>query len=185
MPAKLTPPVSKSDHLLGSPDALMDLVEYGDYQCPHCGLAYPMVKKIRKTFGKKLRFVYRHFPLSNVHEYALPAALAAEAANNQQRFWEMHDMIYEHQQQLNGYALLDFALELQLNMALFKMDFEDPILAEKVERDFESGVRSGVNGTPSFFITGYKYNGAYDYQSLSAAIEIFIVQKEYNQRSNR
>ena len=116
MPAKLTPPVSKSDHLLGSPDALMELVEYGDYQCPHCGLAHPMVKNIRKTFGKKLRFVFRHFPLSNVHEYALPAALAAEAAGKQQRFWEMHDMIYEHQHQLNGYALLDFALELRLNI---------------------------------------------------------------------
>jgi protein-disulfide isomerase len=183
MPAKLTPPVSKSDHLLGSPDALIELVEYGDYQCPHCGLAHPILKKIRKTFGKKLRFAFRHFPLSNVHEYALPAALAAEAADKQQRFWEMHDMIYEHQQQLNGYALLDFALDLRLNIPLFKMDIQDPLLAEKVERDFESGVRSGVNGTPSFFINGYKYNGAYDYPSLTAAIQIFIDQKEYNKRT--
>ena len=185
MPAKLTPPVSNSDHVLGSPNAMIDLVEYGDYQCPHCGLAHPIVKNIRKTFGKKLRFAFRNFPLSNVHEYALPTALAAEAAGKQQKFWEMHDTIYEHQKQLNGYALLDFALELRLNIPLFKMDIQDPSIAEKVELDFESGVRSGVNGTPSFFITGYKYNGAYDYPSLAAAIQIFIDQKEYNKRSTR
>ena len=179
MPGKLTPPVSKSDHVLGSPDAMVELVEFGDYQCPHCGAAHPMLKQIRKTFGKKLRFVFRHFPLSNVHEYALPAALAAEAAAKQHKFWEMHDMIYEHQAQLNGYALLDFALELRLNIPLFKMDMQDPLLAEKVERDFESGVRSGVNGTPSFFINGYKYNGSYDYPSMSAELESFIEQVEY------
>ena len=179
MPAKLTPPVSKSDHVLGNPDAMIELVEFGDYQCPHCGLAHPVVKNIQKTFGKKLKFVFRHFPLSNVHEYALYSALAAEAADKQHRFWEMHDMIFEHQPQLSQYALLDFAIELGLNIPLFRMDLQDPLLAEKVELDFESGVRSGVNGTPSFFIIGYKYNGAYDFTSLSAAIEIFILQKEY------
>src|ERR1700704_1893170 len=167
MPAKLKPPVSKSDHVLGGPDAMVELVEFGDYQCPHCGAAHPMLKQIRKVFGKKLRFVFRHFPLSNVHEYALPAALAAEAAAKQHKFWEMHDMIFEHQAQLDGYALLDFALELRLNIPLFKMDIQDPLLSEKVERDFESGVRSGVNGTPSFFINGYKYNGNYDYPSMA------------------
>ena len=158
---------------------MVELVEFGDYQCPHCGAAHPILKQIRKDFGKKLKFVFRHFPLSNVHEYALPAALAAEAAAKQHKFWEMHDMIFEHQAQLDGYALLDFALELRLNIPLFKMDIQDPALAEKVERDFESGVRSGVNGTPSFFINGYKYNGNYDYPSMATELESFIEQVEY------
>jgi protein-disulfide isomerase len=179
MPPKLTPPVSKSDHVLGNPDAPIELVEYGDYQCPHCGLAHPMVKNIRKAFSKKIKFVFRHFPLSNIHEYALPAALAAEAAAKQHKFWEMHDIIFENQPQLSEYSLLDFALELGLNIPLFRMDIQDPKFAEKVERDFESGVRSGVNGTPSFFINGFKYNGPYDFPSLSAAIESFLEQVEY------
>ena len=169
--AKLTPPINKNDHVQGSPDALVTLVEYGDYQCPHCGAAFPIVKQIQKAFSKNLRFAFRHFPLANVHEYAFPAAIAAEAAGKQQKFWEMHDMIFERQSLLNEYALLEFAEEVGLNIPAFKAGVKDPQLREKVESDFESGVRSGVNGTPSFFINGEKHNGPFDYATLASAIE--------------
>jgi protein-disulfide isomerase len=169
--AKLTPPVNKNDHVQGSAYAAILLVEYGDYQCPHCGAAHPVVKEIQKRLGKNLSFVFRNFPLSNIHELAIPAAKAAEAAGRQNRFWQMHDMIYEHQIQLSEYALLKFAEGLRLNNIQFKRDFADKSLLEKIESDFESGMRSGVNGTPSFFINSYKYNGGYDFASLYGALE--------------
>lgn len=169
--AKLTPPINKNDHVQGSPDGIVTLVEYGDYQCPHCGAAFPIVKQIQKTFVKNLRFAFRHFPLSNVHKYAFPAALAAEAAGRQGKFWEMHDMLFERQSMLNEYAFLEFAEEVGLRIPAFKMDLQDPTLVEKVEADFESGMRSGVNGTPSFFINGNKHDGPFDYATLALAIE--------------
>jgi len=168
---KLTPPVNKDDHIQGSPNARITLVEYGDFQCPNCGMAYPIIKNIQAEFGKTLRFVYRHFPLTNAHPMALPAAIASEAAARQQRFWDMHDMIFEQQRALNSYAFLAFAMELGLNITEFKMDLQDELLKEMVESHFESGVRSGVNGTPSFYINGHKYSGSYDHDSLYTAIE--------------
>jgi protein-disulfide isomerase len=172
---KLTPPVNQNDHVTGSAQAIITLVEFGDYQCPHCGRAHPVVKEIQKNFRDQLRFVFRHFPLSNVHEYALPAAIAAEAAGRQHKFWQMHDIIFEQQDQLSEVALIEFAAILRLNMPTFERDLQDKALEEKVEADFESGVRSGVNGTPSFFINGIKYNGPFDYASLSNVIEDAIV----------
>src|SRR5689334_18473361 len=136
--AKLTPPINKNDHVHGHPDALVTLVEYGDYQCPHCGAAFPIVKQIQKAFAKNLRFAFRHFPLANVHEYAFPAAIAAEAAGKQQKFWEMHDMIFEHQAFINEYSLMEFAKELGLKIPVLTKDIQDPELVEKVEADFES-----------------------------------------------
>lgn len=169
--SRLSPPLNKNDHLLGPHHAPIELVEYGDFQCPFCGAAHPVIKQIIRVLDKKLRFAFRHFPLSNAHEYALPAAIAAEAAGKQNRFWEMHDIIYEQQDELSNYALLAFANEIRLNISKFRMDLLDESLAEKVESDFESGMRSGVNGTPSFFINGYKYNGGIDYDSLLIALE--------------
>lgn len=169
--AKLTPPINKNDHVQGPPDAIVTLVEYGDYQCPYCGAAFPIVKQIQKAFVKHVRFAFRHFPLSNVHIYAFPAAIAAEAAGRQGKFWEMHDMLYERQSLLSETALLEFAKEVGLNIPDFEMDLRDPTLGRKIEADFESGMRSGVNGTPSFFINGDKHNGPYDYASLARAIE--------------
>jgi protein-disulfide isomerase len=169
--AQLTPPVNKNDHIQGSPDAAILLVEYGDYQCPHCGAAHPIVKEIQKRFGKDISFVFRNFPLSNIHELAIPAAKAAEAAGRQNKFWQMHDMIYEHQLQLSESALLKFAKELRLNSIQLQRDMLDKSVLEKIKSDFESGMRSGVNGTPSFFINGYKYNGSYDFISLYSALE--------------
>ncbi len=167
---KLKPPVNKNDHAQGSADAPVTLTEYGDFQCPHCGAAHPMIKKIQQSFGKKLKFVFRHFPLSNVHEYAQIAAVAAEAAGRQNKFWEMHDIIFEHQSDLGDDIWPVFAQKLKLKIPAFEKDMDDPALSEKVESDFESGIRSGVNGTPSFYINGDKYNGDYDFESLSEAI---------------
>lgn len=169
--ARLTPPVNKNDHIQGLPNAPIVMVEYGDYQCPHCGAAHPVVKRIQKKLGSNMAFVFRNFPLSNIHPLAKPAAKAAEAAGRQNKFWQMHDMIYEHQLQLSGPAILKFAEDLGLNSVQLKNDLADNSLLVKIESDFESGIRSGVNGTPSFFINDYKHNGGYDFDSLYRALE--------------
>ncbi|KQT35564.1 disulfide bond formation protein DsbA [Chryseobacterium sp. Leaf405] len=155
----LKPAVSKNDHTQGNQNADIVVVEYGDYQCPYCGAAYPVLKELMKEFGTQIKFVFRNFPLSEIHEYARSAALAAEAANLQGKFWEMHDAIYENQEDMNENFLLELAEKLDLNISQFKKDIESSALAEKVDSDFESGVLSGVNGTPSFFINGNKFNG--------------------------
>lgn len=160
--AKLKPVVSDKDHIQGNINAPIEFVEYGDYQCPHCGHAYPIIKSIQEKLGNNLKFVFRNFPLSEIHPNALHAAIASEAAALQNKFWEMHDHIFEHQNRLTDTALISFATHLQLNVEQFETDFERPELTEKVESDFESGVRSGVNGTPSFFINGEKYNGDWE-----------------------
>jgi protein-disulfide isomerase len=157
--------------MLGAP---IELVEYGDYQCPHCGAAYPVTKELINTYGDDMAFVFRHFPLTQIHPMAFPAALAAEAAGRQRQFWGMHDLIFENQLQLSENALLEFARTLHLNMTVFRQDLQDPALGEKIEAHFESGVRSGVNGTPSFFINGVKYNGSHDYNSLAGTIEMIM-----------
>ncbi|MBS1564809.1 MAG: thioredoxin domain-containing protein [Bacteroidetes bacterium] len=169
--SQLTPPVSSKDHAEGPANAPVTLVEYGDFQCPHCGAAYPIVGRLQRHFGRQLRLVFRHFPLSNAHPYATTAAIAAEAAGRQGRFWDMHHMIFEHQDELDEDAVYSFAANLGLDEDRFAADMEDPALAEKVEADFESGVRSGVNGTPTFFIGSQRYNGGHDFLSLRQAIE--------------
>lgn len=155
----LKPNVSKTDHAQGNLDADLVIVEYGDYQCPYCGAAYPVLKELMKEFGSQIKFVFRNFPLSEMHQYARPAALAAEAANLQGKFWEMHDAIYENQQDLNENFLVKLAEQLKLNIPQFEKDRGSTELANKVDADFESGIVSGVNGTPSFFINGNKFNG--------------------------
>lgn len=167
----LRPPVNNTDHTKGDADAPVTLVEFGDYQCPHCAASYPVLKEIEKLLDNRLFFVYRHFPLTNIHPMAFPAAIAAEAAANQGQFWAMHDLIFENQDVLMRNDVLIFARQLELNMSKFKMDLIDKSLSLKVESDFESGVRSGVNGTPSFFVNGRKYNGPSDLVSLLSAIQ--------------
>ncbi|MEN2402559.1 thioredoxin domain-containing protein [Flavobacterium sp. MC2016-06] len=168
----LKPTVSITDHAIGRTDAEIVIVEYGDYQCPYCGAAYPVLKEIVNKYGKEIKFVFRNFPLSEMHQYARPAALAAEAAALQGKFWEMHDAIYENQQYLNENLLFELAKKLKLDLNKFKTDINKPELAEKVDSDFESGVMSGVNGTPSLFVNDRKFDrGAEDLlQQLS---EIF------------
>jgi len=155
----LKPAVSNTDHAQGNLNADLVIVEYGDYQCPYCGAAYPVLKKLLNQFGSKIKFVFRNFPLSEMHEYARTAALAAEAAALQNKFWEMHDAIYENQRNLNEHLLLELAKELKLDIPQFKNDMESSELIDKVDEDFASGIVSGVNGTPSFYINGKKFEG--------------------------
>jgi len=155
----LKPTVSNTDHVQGNLEADLVIVEYGDYQCPYCGAAYPILKDLMSHFQNQVRFVFRNFPLSEIHQYAKPAALAAEAANLQGKFWEMHDAIYENQQNLDENFLLELAENLELDVSKFKTDINSKALEEKVEGDFESGILSGVNGTPSFYVNGKKFNG--------------------------
>lgn len=155
----LKPSISKTDHTQGNENADLVIVEYGDYQCPYCGAAYPVLKELIREFGSQIQFVFRNFPLSEMHPYAKPAAIAAEAAHLQGKFWEMHDAIYENQQHLNESLLIKLAERLELNIPQFEKDLKKAELEEKVDSDFESGVISGVNGTPSFFINGNKFNG--------------------------
>jgi protein-disulfide isomerase len=170
----LKPPISNHDHIQGNKNAAIALVEYGDYQCPHCGHAYPIIKSIQRKFGDKLKFVFRNFPLSEIHPNALNAAVAAEAAAAQDKCWEMHDIIFENQQHLKDVDLIKYAAKIGLNIEQFEADFEKPEFLEKVEADFESGIRSGVNGTPSFFINGEKYNGSWEENDFLSHLRAFI-----------
>jgi len=158
----LRPTVSERDHIQGNKEAVIELVEYGDYQCPHCGRAYPIVKRMQEELGDQLRFVFRNFPLANIHPEATMAAVATEAAALQNKYWEMHDIIFENQDQLAKDFLLDYAKAIDLNIKKFEKDLEDTALTEKVRADFESGIRSGVNATPTFFINGEKYNNGWE-----------------------
>jgi len=166
----LRPPVSIKDHVQGNMQASVELLEYGDYQCPYCGQAYPIIKAIQRKFGKDLKFVFRNFPLAESHPQARIAAIAAEAADRQGKFWEMHDTLYENQRDLHAPALMGYAKLLGLDIEHFQSDIGNNEVIQRVEDDFESGVRSGVNGTPGFFINGEKYN--YDWGEESLALFI-------------
>ena len=158
---RLTPEVSERDHVAGDANAPVTLVEYGDYECPHCGHAYPIVKSIQHRLGKKLRFAFRNFPLAESHPHARHAAEAAEAAAKQGKFWQMHDAIYENQMQLEDEDLVATARSLRLDAQAIARALEDGTYTARVREDFRSGIRSGVNGTPTFFINGERYDGAW------------------------
>jgi protein-disulfide isomerase len=168
---RLAVPVSEKDHAQGPASAPLTLVEYGDYECPYCGNAYPVVKRLKEEMGDRLRFVFRNFPLNTIHAHAGVAAQAAEAAAAQGKFWEMHDLLYEHQKDLSDADMLRWALKLGMEPYRFESDLSSEIFARRVSEDFRGGVRSGVNGTPTFFINGVRYDGSYDYESLKAALE--------------
>ena len=167
----LTPAVSDNDHIQADSKAIIELIEYGDFQCPHCGRAYPMIKQIQQKFGKELRFIFRNFPLSNSHPQAKIAAIAAEAANKQGKFWEMHDILFENQTKLISSALVEYAKIIGLNVEQFILDLKNDELEKEVDADFESGLRSGVNFLPAFFINGEIYDGEIDEESLEAYIK--------------
>jgi protein-disulfide isomerase len=164
-------PVGPSDHIQGDPKAACTLVEYGDYECPYCGSAYPIVKRIQKHFGKRLRFVFRNFPLREMHPAAESAAESAEFAGAHDKFWEMHDALYENQERLGGALYLELATDLKLSPEELRAALEKRQFLSKVRADFSSGVRSGVNGTPTFFINGQRHDAPFDYPDLLAAIE--------------
>src|SRR5437764_4867600 len=169
--ARLTLPVSQRDHQQGPETAPVTLVEYGDYECPYCGEAYPIVKEIQRRLGDRLRFVFRNFPLTQVHPHAEHAAEAAEAAAGQEKFWEMHDYLFEHQRALDDAHLLQYAVALNLDEERFKREMTEHVHTNRVHEDFLSGVRSGVNGTPTFFINGERHDDSYELETLLAAIE--------------
>jgi protein-disulfide isomerase len=164
-------PVTLHDHVKGPATAPVTLVEYGDYECPGCGAAYPIVNLVLEHFGPKIRFVFRHFPLTQVHPNAEPAAETAEFAGAHRLFWEMHDGIYENQERLSPQLL--FALANALGLS--DVELRDVLLSEKygpkIKSDFLGGVRSGVNGTPTFFINGQQHLGTYALEDLLLAIE--------------
>jgi protein-disulfide isomerase len=159
------------DHIEGPNDAPVTLVEYGDYECPYCGMAYPIVKSIQKKMGSKLRFVFRNFPLAEIHPHAAHAAAAAEAADAQGKFWPMHDLLFERQKALGDHHLVEIAEELNLDATRLMAEVKDGTYEARVREDFVSGVRSGVNGTPTFFINGERHNESWDEETLLAALE--------------
>ncbi|GCE16149.1 DsbA family protein [Tengunoibacter tsumagoiensis] len=164
-------PVSQRDHAQGSDDAPLTLVEYGDYQCPDCGAAYQVVKAIKEKFGDKLRFVYRNFPLSTVHPHAQHAAEAAEAAGAQGKFWQMYEQLFAHQQELSDDQLATYIEEIGLDRKQLLHDLESQTYRQRVHEDLQSGLNSGVEGTPTFFINGVFYDDSYDVDTFNSALE--------------
>jgi len=170
--ARLVRSVTEHDHVRGPATALVTLLEYGDYQCSFCGEAYPVVEQLRQWAGENMRFVFRHFPLTQAHPFAEPAAEAAEAAGARGKFWEMHDMLYTHQQSLDSVHMLRYAARIGLDPAEIGEELLARQYQQRVHEDFLGGVRSGVNGTPTFFIDDVRYDGLPDFDSLSAALEL-------------
>jgi len=165
-------PVGARDHARGPKDAPVTLVQYGDYECPYCGQAHPLLKELQKRAGERVRFVFRHFPLDSVHPRARRAAQAAEAAASQGRFWEMHDLLYESQGELLGEEdLMRYAAELGLDLGRFEEDLANDHHAWRIEEDRLGGSRVGVEGTPAFFVNGVRYTGPIDLDGLLAAVE--------------
>jgi len=170
--AVLTVPVSEDrDHIQGPADAAVTLVEYGDFECPYCGGAYPIIKEVQARMGDRLRFVFRNFPISTSHPHAEQAAEAAEAAAGQGRFWQMHDLLFENQRRLRDQDLRAYAEQAGLDLQQFDTELAEHVHAARVREDFMSGVRSGVNGTPTFFINGVRHDGSYEVEALLAALD--------------
>lgn len=163
-------PVSAQDHLQGAADAPLVLVEYGDFECPYCGRMYPIIKELQRAIGPRLAVVYRHFPLVDMHPHAGAAALVSEAAAQANLFWPMHDVLFENQGALEDRDLARYAEELLVPEAFVQRAFQGQYVA-KVEADFKGGVRSGVNGTPSLFLNGVRYDGEPDFAPLLKTME--------------
>jgi protein-disulfide isomerase len=170
------------DHVRGPEDAPVTLVEYGDFECPNCGRAEPIVRDLLAGFGADVRFVFRHLPLTDVHEHAQIAAEASEAAATQGAFWEMHDLLFQHQDALEVDDLAGYARDLDLDADRFSDDLQRRRYALRVERDVQSADQSGVAGTPTFFVNGRRHLGAYDEATLSALVRQNLRQALGSQR---
>lgn len=167
----LTVPVGPHDHVKGPATAAATLVEYGDFQCPYCREAYPIVKQLQAELGARLRFAFRHFPLTRIHQNAEHAAEAAEAAAAQGAFWQMHDRLFERQFALEDENLVEYARELGLDADRLAGELAAGTYRGRVRESFMSGVKSGVNGTPTFFINDVRHDGSYDFATLLGALE--------------
>ncbi len=182
---RLTPPVGDSDHLQGGDTALVTLTEYGDFECPYCGRAYPILKRVQRRLGDRLRFVFRNFPIGESHPHAEHAAEAAEsvaARGGPAAFWAMHDLLFEHQQALDDIHLASYATEAGVDGDLVLEDLREGRYRDPVRESFMTGVRSGVNGTPTLFIDGIRYDGPRDEETLVAALELVAGEATATQR---
>ena len=168
---RLVVPVSERDHRQGSATAAVTLVQYGDYECPYTRQSTTIVRAIQQQLGDQLRFVFRNFPLTEIHPHALHAALAAEAAAAQDKFWQMHDYIFHHQHTLEDSDLAHFAEAVGLDMQKYARDMAEQRALARIEEDVEGGERSGVQGTPTFFINGVLYRGSWEQDALLAALQ--------------
>jgi protein-disulfide isomerase len=166
----LEPPVGATDHAQGSQVALVTLVEYGDYECSRCGQTHLFVREARRRFGDRLRFVFRHFVRTGVNAHAQHAAEAAEAAGAQGRFWEMHEALFTHQEELGNGSLVEYADALRLDMSRFLRDMAGHIYVDRVRQDLQSGMRNGVERAPAFFLDGVRFDSDGSEEALLAAI---------------
>jgi protein-disulfide isomerase len=170
----LAVPVNHSDHVLGPQTAEVILVEYGDFECPNCGQAYPAVKILRRHFGDRVRFAFRHFPLREVHPHAELAAEAAEAAGAQQKFWRLHDLLFENQRHLEPKSLRRFAEQAELDLERYDFEMNDHVYLQRVQEHIASGTRSGVRATPTLFVNGVLCDVSFGFERLRQAIETEI-----------
>jgi protein-disulfide isomerase len=168
---ELAVPVSAVDHVLGPGHAPVTLVEYGDFECPNCKQAVPAVKLLVERFAGRIRFVFRHFPLEDVHPHALHAAQAAEIAGGQGRFWPMHDLLFDNQSHLKLPQLRSYAERLELDMARYTAEMDDEVYLQRIREHIEGGVQSGARGTPTFFINGMRHDASYGLRSLVEGVE--------------
>jgi protein-disulfide isomerase len=170
-------PVSENDHWRGAADAPITLVEYGDYECPYCGSASPFLRGLQRRFGDGLRVVFRNFPRTEIHPHAQHAAEAAEAAGAQGKFWEMHDYLFTHQQALEDADLIRSAGDLGLDVDRFARELHDHVYATRVRDDVDSGVRSGVSQTPTFFLNGVHQGGVFTVPALMDSLEVLSLMR--------
>jgi protein-disulfide isomerase len=172
--ATLATPITEEDHAQGPANATITLVQYGDYECPYTRLSRHSVHRLQREFSASLRFVFRHFPLNEIHLHARAAAAAAEAAGFQSDFWTMHEYLFEHQKALEDADVKKYATELGLDRQRFDRDSRSPKVEERIERDLASGEQSGVEGTPTFYVNGTRHDGGYDLDSLRSAIQVHL-----------
>jgi protein-disulfide isomerase len=169
-PIQLATPVTPDDHVQGPLDAEVTLLQYGDYECPYTRMSRPSIHALQREYPDNLRFVFRHFPLEAIHPHARAAATAAEAAAAQAEFWVMHEYLFEHQQALKDRDLQQYAIDLGLQPDRFERERASPEVARRIDRDLASGDRSGVEGTPTFYVNGVRHDGSFDEASLRSAI---------------
>ena len=171
---RLKVPVAKEDHIEGNEQAAIAFVEYGDYECQDCGNAYAIIKEVQEHFKKDLKFVFRNFPIKERHPYAKIAAEVAEFSGEKGHFWEMHDLIYENQEILGMPLLIELTQTLGLPIKDLELALQNGTFDAQIQKDISSGIKSGVNKTPTFFINDERYDGNVEFDELVIAINSFL-----------
>jgi protein-disulfide isomerase len=166
--------ITQDDWILGKADSPVMILEYGDFECPYCAMARPILQGLVTEHPDTIHLVFRHFPIATTHPHALIAAEAAEAAGAQGKFWEMHDLLFTHQNRLVFDDLRIYADKLGLDMARFDREMMTHRYEDEVQKDFHSGIQDGANGTPSIFINGLRYDGPRERSSILSAIRTQI-----------